>query len=105
MTAIPPIRREILVDAGPAIAFEVFTARIGRWWPLAELSVHGADATVAFDDGKIIERSAGGDATAWARSRGGIRPPRSRSPGIPAGRRSRPATSRSPSPRRASRRW
>lgn len=105
MTAISPIRREVLVDAGPAIAFEVFTARIGRWWPLAELSVHGADATVAFDDGKIIERSAGGDAPPGARSPDGSRPPRSRSPGTPVGRPSLPATSRSPSPRQASRRW
>lgn len=32
MSAVPPIRREILVDADPAVAFEVFTAGIGRWW-------------------------------------------------------------------------
>ena len=46
MTAVPPIRREVLVDADPAAAFEVFTGGIGRWWPLDELSVHGGDATV-----------------------------------------------------------
>jgi uncharacterized protein YciI len=57
MNTVPPIRREVLVDADPAIAFEVFTAGIGRWWPLAELSVYGADATVAFVDGQIVERS------------------------------------------------
>jgi hypothetical protein len=39
VSAVPPLRREILVDADPATAFEVFTARIGQWWPLAELSV------------------------------------------------------------------
>jgi hypothetical protein len=49
VSTIPPVRREILVDADPQTAFEVFTAQIGRWWPLAELSVYGADATVAFE--------------------------------------------------------
>jgi hypothetical protein len=28
---VPPIRREILVDADPATAFEVFTERISQW--------------------------------------------------------------------------
>jgi uncharacterized protein YciI len=65
MTAIPPIRREILVDTGPAAAFEIFTARIGRWWPLADKSVHGPGTSVAFDDGQLVERSAAGDVTIW----------------------------------------
>ena len=38
MSTIPPIRREILVETDPQTAFEVFTARIGRWWPLAFLN-------------------------------------------------------------------
>jgi uncharacterized protein YciI len=65
VSAVPPIRREILVDTDPATAFEVFTDRLGQWWPLAELSVYGADATVEFTDGQIIERSADGQATVW----------------------------------------
>jgi uncharacterized protein YndB with AHSA1/START domain/uncharacterized protein YciI len=65
VNAVPPIRREILVDTDPATAFEVFTERLGRWWPLAELSVYGAHATVAFTDGQIIERSADGEAAVW----------------------------------------
>lgn len=65
MSTVPPIHREILVDADPATAFEVFTERLGRWWPLAELSVYGADATVAFAGGQIIERSADGHAAVW----------------------------------------
>ena len=33
MTIVPaPVRAEIIVQATPALAFEVFTARIGRWW-------------------------------------------------------------------------
>jgi uncharacterized protein YciI len=65
MSTVPPIHREILVDADPVTAFEVFTERIGRWWPLASLSVYGADATVAFAGGQIIERSADGNAAVW----------------------------------------
>jgi uncharacterized protein YciI len=69
MNAVPPIRREILVDADPATAFEVFTGGIGRWWPLDELSVHGQDATVSFTEsltgGQIVERSAGGQTAVW----------------------------------------
>jgi uncharacterized protein YciI len=73
MTAVPPIRREVLVDADPAAAFEVFTGGIGRWWPLGELSVHGGDATVSFTEsspgsfagGQIIERSAAGETAVW----------------------------------------
>jgi uncharacterized protein YndB with AHSA1/START domain/uncharacterized protein YciI len=64
-STVPPIRREVLVEADPETAFEVFTAQIGRWWPLAELSVYGAGATVAFDDGQIIERSADGKSAVW----------------------------------------
>jgi uncharacterized protein YciI len=62
---MPPIRREILVDADPQTAFEVFTARIGHWWPVAGHSVYGAGGTVAFDDGQIIERAADGATSVW----------------------------------------
>lgn len=62
---VPPVRREVLVDADPDTAFEVFTARIARWWPLAELSVHGAGSTVAFDDGQIVERGPDGSTSLW----------------------------------------
>lgn len=65
MSTIPPIRREVLVDTDPVTAFEVFTENLGRWWPLAELSVYGDDATVAFADGQIVERSADGQAAIW----------------------------------------
>jgi len=65
MSPVPPIRRQILVDADQQTAFEVFTGRIGRWWPLAELGVYGAGATVAFQDGQIVERSPAGDSALW----------------------------------------
>jgi uncharacterized protein YndB with AHSA1/START domain/uncharacterized protein YciI len=62
---LPPIRREIVVDADQDTAFEAFTAGIGRWWPVGEHSVHGAGSTVEFADGQIIERSAGGETAVW----------------------------------------
>jgi hypothetical protein len=30
---IAPVRKSVRVSAAPARAFEVFTARFGRWWP------------------------------------------------------------------------
>ena len=65
MSTVPPIRREILVDADPAFAFDVFTGAIGQWWPLDEKSMHGTGATVAFDEGRLIEHSADGEAAVW----------------------------------------
>ena len=65
MSTVPSIHREILVDADPDTAFEVFTAGIAAWWPLAELSVYGAGATVAFDGGQIVERAPDGATSLW----------------------------------------
>ena len=62
---LPPIHREILVDAPPDTAFAVFTSKIGDWWPLAELSVFGAGATVGFEDGALVERSPDGHSAEW----------------------------------------
>jgi hypothetical protein len=65
VSTVPPIRREFLVDADPDAAFEVFTAGLGQWWPVDEKSVHGKGATVAFDDGQIVEHSAEGEPVVW----------------------------------------
>jgi hypothetical protein len=68
MTA--PVRREILVDAAPARAFELFTEHLGAWWPLER---HGVfhDGTVALEDQRIVERSGAleavwGTVTVWS---------------------------------------
>lgn len=53
------------MNADPETAFEVFTDAIGRWWPLSDLSVHGGEATVAFEEGRIVERSAAGEEAVW----------------------------------------
>ena len=70
MTSVPPIRREVVVDLAPRQAFELFTGRIGDWWPVAELSVFGEGASVAFVDRKIVESlkdqtSVWGSVTEW----------------------------------------
>lgn len=65
MGEYPPLRREILVEAGPDAAFEIFTARLGRWWPLAAGFGVYLDGTVAFAGGRIIERSADGRQAVW----------------------------------------
>ncbi|TDC54546.1 hypothetical protein E1212_01975 [Jiangella ureilytica] len=66
MNHVPPLRREVLVQAAPAVAFDVFTSRIGRWWPLAEHGVyHERAATVVFDGGVLVERSTTGEESVW----------------------------------------
>ncbi len=65
MTVLPPIHREVLVNAAPDAAFAIFTEQITSWWPLAELSVFGQDSTVSFTDGALVERSAGGQGAEW----------------------------------------
>jgi len=62
---LPPIRRQVVVPAPPEQAFDVFTDKIGAWWPVARHSVHGAEATVAFRDGRLIETGPAGDEVEW----------------------------------------
>jgi uncharacterized protein YndB with AHSA1/START domain len=67
--AVPPLRREVLVDAGRDLAFAVFTDRIGAWWPLGDHSVHGEGASVRFVDpgvgARIVESKAGAEDAVW----------------------------------------
>jgi uncharacterized protein YndB with AHSA1/START domain/uncharacterized protein YciI len=65
MTALPPIHREILVNATQDTAFSLFTEQITKWWPLAGLSVFGEGSTVSFADGALTERSPDGQAAEW----------------------------------------
>jgi uncharacterized protein YndB with AHSA1/START domain len=66
---VPPLRREVIVDADPDLAFAVFTERIGAWWPLGEHSVHGAGGEVRFVDpgvgARIVESLQGQDDAVW----------------------------------------
>lgn len=62
---LSPITREVLVDADPDLAFAVFTDRIGQWWPVGELSVHGGGTSVAFTEGTIVETAPSGAVSVW----------------------------------------
>ncbi len=62
---LSPLTREVLVDAEPSLAFEVFTDRIGQWWPVSSLSVYGAGASVALTDGVIVETGPAGEQAVW----------------------------------------
>jgi len=55
VTNLDPLRQEVVVDLDPQHAFELFTERIGEWWPLAEYSVYGEGGSVAFRDGVLVE--------------------------------------------------
>jgi len=65
VSLLPPVHREVTVDAEATTAFEVFTSDIGNWWPLADHGVYGPEATVAFVDGEIVERSPEGEVSVW----------------------------------------
>lgn len=65
MTELAPIRRQVVVPGSTAAAFEVFTTEIGLWWPLVELSVYGAGATVSFRDGRLVEQAPNGAESVW----------------------------------------
>jgi uncharacterized protein YndB with AHSA1/START domain len=51
---VAPVRKSVRVSAPPARAFEVFTAGIGRWWPLTH-----SIGTVPMKEA-VIEPRAGG---------------------------------------------
>ena len=65
VTATEAITKDTHVDATPETAFAVFTERIGEWWPLERYSIFGAEATVAFEDDRIVERSPSGETRIW----------------------------------------
>jgi uncharacterized protein YndB with AHSA1/START domain len=64
---IPPIVKTVTVRCAPATAFRVFTADIGRWYPLAMFSVNpAADCRLEpYVGGRLYEIGAGGQETLW----------------------------------------
>lgn len=55
-TYLEPIRRTVTVARTPADAFDVFTSRLGQWWPLRLFSINQDRATTC-----VIEKQAGGN--------------------------------------------
>jgi len=65
VSTVRPVRRQVVVGAPPERTFALFTERIGEWWPMAEHSVFGDGATVAFEGRGLVERD-GDRVTVWA---------------------------------------
>ncbi len=67
--AVQPLVKTVTVGTGLAPTFELFTERIGEWWPLATHSVGGRDA-VAVRIGRevgasVVETTADGREHVW----------------------------------------
>ena len=69
LTSIEPVRKSVTVPAAPQRAFELFTAHIHEWWPLATHSVGLHEAVgLIFGAGvgsEIIETLADGTTSVW----------------------------------------
>jgi hypothetical protein len=69
-TPIEPIRKTRVVPIEQAAAFELFTAGMGRWWPVATHSIAASDGVDVVFDGRIggiiTEIAPSGEAHVWA---------------------------------------
>lgn len=65
------VRKVVSVQAPPAIAWQVFTERMGTWWPLAVYKIGKADAVDAVVEprvgGRWYERGDDGSTCDWGR--------------------------------------
>jgi uncharacterized protein YndB with AHSA1/START domain len=69
VTSAEPVRKSVIVPATPQRAFELFTAHMHEWWPLATHSVGAEDAvSILFGAGvgaEIVETMADGATSVW----------------------------------------
>ena len=67
---IEPVRKTRTVQLDPVDAFDLFTTRMGTWWPLAAFSIGEHNATaVRFEPrvgGRVIESTEDGTEYSWA---------------------------------------
>ncbi|MBD0330334.1 MAG: SRPBCC domain-containing protein [Thermoleophilia bacterium] len=65
------VRKTVTVPLAPERAFELFTERIGEWWPLGRYSIRGDAAETAVfeprEGGRVYERTRAGEESEWAR--------------------------------------
>lgn len=65
-STIAPVVRSIAVAAPVETAFALFTAHIGRWWPVGSgHAVFGEGALVGFEGDRLVERY-GAEESVWA---------------------------------------
>ena len=63
---VPPVLRSVTVAVDAERAFDVFTRRIGDWWPFQGHSCFDDDAArVAFEGERLVERSRNGEEAVW----------------------------------------
>lgn len=63
---LPPVMRAAWIGQDPKEAFEIFTDRIGAWWPLPTHGVFGEkSAGLAFRNEQLIEHSVEGNEAIW----------------------------------------
>ncbi|HYE48360.1 MAG TPA: SRPBCC family protein [Azospirillaceae bacterium] len=68
--SIAPIVRAVEVKAGPARAFDLFTANMGLWWPRSFSIAPAPQASVHLEPregGRWFERDEAGGETDWGR--------------------------------------
>lgn len=69
-TSIEPIRKTRIVAIDLVAAFDLFTAGMGRWWPVATHSISESESVDVVFDGRIggvvTEIAPSGDAYVWA---------------------------------------
>jgi uncharacterized protein YndB with AHSA1/START domain len=67
--SLAPLRKTVVVPVGQARAFELFTAGVEKWWPLATHSVGLADAVhlsiPSEIGGLIVETMRDGSTSSW----------------------------------------
>ena len=73
MSALPPVRKSVVVPLDQQGAFDLFINRLPEWWPLATRSVGGAEAASchveAVTGGRLYERSRAGEESLWGHFR------------------------------------
>lgn len=63
-----PVLRAVHVARTPHDCFDLFTSRVGAWWPLRTHGLfHDRSAGVAFEGDRLVERSLDGEEAVWGR--------------------------------------
>ena len=64
----PPVVKTVTVRCAPARAFAIFAGDFGRWWPLSRVHTGPDPMDCAIEPvvgGRVFERAADGQETAW----------------------------------------
>ena len=66
---LEPVRKTIVVKRTPREAFDIFTARMGTWWPVRQFSLYQTDSVECGIEprvgGQIFEVSSTGERGVW----------------------------------------